>query len=76
MVDRIQVIATMYMKWDGLWRIVCPGNVCDVPSAAAFSPTCVKVLSPGEAAGSLASHGGATPVRPRPGGLLTDTDTG
>jgi hypothetical protein len=61
MVDRIQLSVPTYMIVDGQWAIAQPGSVLDVPSAAAFSPSTAKVLT--EPAGSLASHGKATPVR-------------
>lgn len=62
MVDRITVNVPTYMNLDGQWQIVLPGSVIDVPTAGAFSPsTHTRVRN--ETAGSLASHGGPTPVR-------------
>jgi len=63
MVDRVQLTQTCYMQLDGQWQLVYPGAVMDVATAAAFNPAHVTVLSPGEAAGALASHGKPTPVR-------------
>ena len=63
MVDRIQLKDTVYMQLDGLWQLVYSGSVVDVPSALAFSAAHASILSPTEAAGSLAAHGKPTPVR-------------
>ena len=63
MVDRIQLSVPTYMIIDGQWAIALPGSVFDVPSAASFSSKTAAILSPTEAAGTLASHGKATPVR-------------
>ena len=63
MTDRIQLTQPVYMKLDGQWRIVYGGSVMDVPSAGAFSAQHVTILSPSEPAGTLAAHGGPTPVR-------------
>lgn len=63
MVDRIQLTAPVYAKVDGQWRIVEGGSVLDVPTAGAFSLQHAATLSPREAAGALAVHGGPTPVR-------------
>ena len=62
MTDRITIITPTYMKADGQWQIVYPGSVLDVPSAAAFAGA-ATTNSPAEAAGTLAPHGGPTPVR-------------
>ena len=62
MVDRIQLSVAHYMKLDGQWTIVESGTVIDVPDAAAFQGT-AKVLSPGEAAGTLTIANTPTPVR-------------
>ena len=62
MTDRITILTPTYMKADGQWQIVYPGSVLDVPSASAFAGA-ASVNSPIEAAGTLASHGGPTPVR-------------
>lgn len=59
---RIQLNAPIYANVDGQWRIVEAGTVLDVPSIT-FSAAQITVLSPGEAAGTLAPHGGPTPVR-------------
>lgn len=61
MVDRIQLLVPIYMKADGQPRLVEAGSVLDVPVAGAFSFLHVTVLP--ESPGSLASHGGPTPVR-------------
>ena len=63
MVDRIQLTKATYMRLDGLWQIADVGCVMDVPLASAFHPSTAVVLSPAEAAGTLASHGLPTPVR-------------
>ena len=65
MVDRIQVnvYRGIHIKCDGQWAVCLNGSVFDVPSAAAFAPKTIIQLSPGEPAGTLAPHGGPTPVR-------------
>lgn len=61
MVDRITIAVPTYMFLDNQWQIVYPGSVIDVPTAANFSSS--THVPTRETAGSLASHGGPTPVR-------------
>ena len=62
MTDRITITIPTYMQADGQWQIVYPGSVLDVPAAGKFGAVS-STLSPAEPAGTLASHGGPTPVR-------------
>jgi hypothetical protein len=70
MVDRIQINSPIYMRLDGQWQVVLSGTVCDVSDSTVYTYNPAAhlgvppiVLSPGEPAGSLASHGYPTPVR-------------
>ena len=62
MTDRITITTPTYMKADGQWQIVYPGSVLDVPTAGAFSSV-ATINAASDPAGSLAPHGGPTPVR-------------
>lgn len=63
MTKRIQLRQDMYMLLDGQGQIVLSGSVIDVPDNFLISAAQATQLSPGEAAGTLASHGKPTRVR-------------
>lgn len=62
MVDRIQITKTCWIFCDGQPQVVLSGSVFDVASVVPYASVSL-LLSPGEPAGSLASHGKPTPVR-------------
>lgn len=63
MVKRIQLLKDTYLLLDGQGQIAMCGSVIDVPDSFNIRSAEATQLSPGEAAGSLASHGKPTPVR-------------
>ena len=63
MTQRYQLTTPCYMPLNGLWQVVMPGTVFDAPDTMGVHTTTATKLSPGEAAGTLGSHGLATAVR-------------
>lgn len=60
---RYQLKTDIVMPLDGLIGVVGAGTVFDDAPTVGYTAAHVNVLSPGEAAGQLGTHGRATSVR-------------